>query len=62
MHAPLFLRPQIMHWRLNRLRSIFDILTGVFGVTIGPGIHIAQLKCTHSYRVSVQGIVVLSSL
>lgn len=55
MQAPSLI-PQMIHCKPNRLWSILLSLTGVFGVTEGPGIHMEQLKWTHSYNVSVGGI------
>lgn len=50
MQAPSFFM-QMMQVRANFFSSIFYSLTGVFGVTLGPGIHEAQLRWTHSYKV-----------
>lgn len=61
MHAPLFFLPQMMHCRSNLFVSILLMRTGVFGVTEGPGIHIAQERCTHSYKVSVGTVSGLSN-
>jgi hypothetical protein len=43
MQAPSFLK-QIMHCKEKRFSSSLFNLIGVFGVMVGPGIHVAQDK------------------